>query len=112
MSGGVDSSVSALLLKEQGYAVEGLFMKNWEEDDGTEYCTAKEDFADAQAVADKLGIKLHDEFINNQPDDIFAKRRKRNNRIKPVTEFRRKHFLDGFDIGAFIMRTVKSDRRF
>ena len=56
MSGGVDSSVSALLLKEQGYRVEGLFMKNWEEDDGTEYCTAKEDFADAQAVADKLGI--------------------------------------------------------
>ena len=59
MSGGVDSSVSALLLREQGYAVEGLFMKNWEEDDGTEYCTAKEDLADAQAVADKIGIKLH-----------------------------------------------------
>ena len=60
----------------------------------------------------KLGIKLHDKFINNQPDDIFAKRRERNNRIKPVTEFRRKHFLDGFNIGAFIMRTVKSDCRF
>ena len=59
MSGGVDSSVAALLLLEQGYRVEGLFMKNWEEDDGTEYCTAKEDFADAQAVADKLGITLH-----------------------------------------------------
>lgn len=59
MSGGVDSSVSALLLLEQGYQVEGLFMKNWEEDDGTEYCTAKEDLADAQAVCDKLGIKLH-----------------------------------------------------
>lgn len=59
MSGGVDSSVSALLLIEQGYQVEGLFMKNWEEDDGTEYCTAKEDLADAQAVCDKLGIKLH-----------------------------------------------------
>lgn len=59
MSGGVDSSVTAYLLKEQGYAVEGLFMKNWEEDDGTEYCTAKEDLADAQAVADKLDIKLH-----------------------------------------------------
>jgi len=59
MSGGVDSSVSALLLKQQGYQVEGLFMKNWEEDDGTEYCTAKEDYADAQAVCDKLGIKLH-----------------------------------------------------
>ena len=52
MSGGVDSSVSALLLKEQGYQVEGLFMKNWDEDDGTEYCTAKEDLADAQSVAD------------------------------------------------------------
>jgi tRNA-specific 2-thiouridylase len=59
MSGGVDSSVSALLLKQQGYDVEGLFMKNWEEDDGTEYCTAMDDLADAQAVADKLGIKLH-----------------------------------------------------
>lgn len=59
MSGGVDSSVSALLLQQQGYEVEGLFMKNWEEDDGTEYCTAMDDLADAQAVADKLGIKLH-----------------------------------------------------
>jgi tRNA-specific 2-thiouridylase len=59
MSGGVDSSVSAALLLEQGYQVEGLFMKNWEEDDGTEYCTAMTDLADAQAVADKLGITLH-----------------------------------------------------
>lgn len=59
MSGGVDSSVSAALLLEQGYQVEGLFMKNWEEDDGTEYCTALKDLADAQAVADRLGIKLH-----------------------------------------------------
>ena len=59
MSGGVDSSVTAVLLKEAGFDVEGLFMKNWEEDDGTEYCTAMTDLADAQAVADKIGIKLH-----------------------------------------------------
>ncbi|MCH8497576.1 MAG: tRNA 2-thiouridine(34) synthase MnmA [Marinobacter sp.] len=59
MSGGVDSSVAAWLLKDQGYRVEGLFMKNWDEDDGTEYCTAMADLADAQAVADHIGIKLH-----------------------------------------------------
>ncbi|WP_313421279.1 tRNA 2-thiouridine(34) synthase MnmA [Moraxella sp. CTOTU49803] len=59
MSGGVDSSVTAVLLKQAGFDVEGLFMKNWEEDDGTEYCTAMTDLADAQAVADKIGIKLH-----------------------------------------------------
>jgi tRNA-specific 2-thiouridylase len=72
MSGGVDSSVAALLLKEQGYHVEGLFMKNWEEDDGTEYCTAKEDFADAQAVADKLDITLHGaNFAAEYWDNVF-----------------------------------------
>lgn len=59
MSGGVDSSVSAVLLQQAGFIVEGLFMKNWEEDDGTEYCTAMADLADAQAVCDKIGIKLH-----------------------------------------------------
>jgi tRNA-specific 2-thiouridylase len=73
MSGGVDSSVAALLLQEQGYNVEGLFMKNWEEDDGTEYCTAKEDFADAQAVANRLGIKLHGaNFAAEYWDNVFA----------------------------------------
>lgn len=56
---GVDSSVAALLLLEQGYAVRGLFMKNWDEDDGTEYCTARQDLADAQAVCERLGIPLH-----------------------------------------------------
>ncbi len=59
MSGGVDSSVTAYLLMQQGYQVEGLFMKNWDEDDGTEYCTAMVDLADAQQVADTLGIHLH-----------------------------------------------------
>ncbi|WP_349570182.1 tRNA 2-thiouridine(34) synthase MnmA [Azotobacter salinestris] len=72
MSGGVDSSVSALLLLQQGYQVEGLFMKNWEEDDGTEYCTAKEDLADAQAVCDKIGIKLHTaNFAAEYWDNVF-----------------------------------------
>ena len=72
MSGGVDSSVAALLLQQQGYRVEGLFMKNWEEDDGTEYCTAKEDFEDAQAVAEKLGITLHSaNFAAEYWDNVF-----------------------------------------
>ena len=72
MSGGVDSSVSALLLMQQGYQVEGLFMKNWEEDDGTEYCTAKEDLADAQAVCDRLGIPLHTaNFAAEYWDNVF-----------------------------------------
>ncbi|MHB0776485.1 tRNA 2-thiouridine(34) synthase MnmA [Halomonas sp. WWR20] len=72
MSGGVDSSVSALLLLEQGYQVEGLFMKNWDEDDGTEYCTAKEDLADAQAVCDRLGIALHTaNFAAEYWDNVF-----------------------------------------
>jgi tRNA-specific 2-thiouridylase len=59
LSGGVDSSVTALLLKEQGYQVEGLFMKNWEEDDTEDYCSASTDIADAQAICDKLKIPLH-----------------------------------------------------
>ncbi len=72
MSGGVDSSVSALLLLEQGYQVEGLFMKNWDEDDGTEYCTAKADLADAQAVCEKLGIRLHSaNFAAEYWDNVF-----------------------------------------
>lgn len=72
MSGGVDSSVSALLLLQQGYRVEGLFMKNWDEDDGTEYCTAKADLADAQMVCDKIGIKLHTaNFAAEYWDNVF-----------------------------------------
>ncbi|EIW90470.1 tRNA-specific 2-thiouridylase MnmA [Alishewanella agri BL06] len=72
MSGGVDSSVSAYLLLQQGYQVEGLFMKNWEEDDNDEYCAAAEDMADAQAVCDKLGIKLHRvNFAAEYWDNVF-----------------------------------------
>lgn len=72
MSGGVDSSVSALLLKRQGYQVEGLFMKNWDEDDGTEYCTAKADLADAEKVCEKLAIPLHTaNFAAEYWDNVF-----------------------------------------
>jgi len=72
MSGGVDSSVTALLLLEQGHNVSGLFMKNWEEDDGTEYCTAMDDLADAQQVCDTLGIELKTvNFAAEYWDDVF-----------------------------------------
>ncbi len=72
MSGGVDSSVAAYLLIEQGYEVEGLFMKNWDEDDDTEYCTAKADLADAQQVCDKLNIPLHTaNFASDYWDNVF-----------------------------------------
>ena len=73
MSGGVDSSVAALLLLQQGYQVEGLFMKNWEEDDTEEYCSAATDLADAQSVSDQLGIKLHTvNFSTEYWDRVFA----------------------------------------
>lgn len=58
MSGGVDSSVAALLLKQQGYDVVGLFMKNWEDDDTSEYCSSRQDLIDAASVADIIGIPL------------------------------------------------------
>ncbi len=62
MSGGVDSSVAALLLKQQGWDVVGLFMKNWEDDDTDEYCSSRQDLIDAVSVADVLGIEL--EVVN------------------------------------------------
>ena len=72
MSGGVDSSVSALLLLQQGYDVEGLFMKNWDEDDGTEYCTAQQDLSDAEKVCKTLGIPLHSaNFAAEYWDNVF-----------------------------------------
>ncbi|MCU7920288.1 MAG: tRNA 2-thiouridine(34) synthase MnmA [Candidatus Thiodiazotropha sp. (ex Epidulcina cf. delphinae)] len=73
LSGGVDSSVAALLLQREGYRVEGLFMKNWEEDDSEAYCSAAEDLADAQAVADRLKIPLHTvNFSTEYWDRVFA----------------------------------------
>lgn len=72
MSGGVDSSVAAYLLLQQGYRVEGLFMSNWEEDEDG-YCTAAEDFQDARKVCDQLGIALHKvSFAKEYRDRVFA----------------------------------------
>ena len=74
MSGGVDSAVAALLLKERGLAVEGMFMKNWEEDDGQEYCTAQADFEDAARVCDLLGIPLREaNFAAEYWDNVFER---------------------------------------
>jgi len=82
MSGGVDSSVAALLLIEQGYQVEGLFMKNWEEDDEDDYCAAAIDLKDAEAVCQRLDIKLHAiNFSSEYWDRVF------------------KHFLDEYSAG-------------
>ena len=72
LSGGVDSSVAALVLLEKGFHVEGLFMKNWDEEDDDKYCNAAEDLLDAQQVADKLGIKLHTvNFSHEYWEDVF-----------------------------------------
>ncbi|MGE5170845.1 MAG: tRNA 2-thiouridine(34) synthase MnmA [Rudaea sp.] len=73
MSGGVDSSVAAWLLKQQGYEVVGLFMKNWEDDDTDEYCTSRADLVDAAAVADVIGIDLEAvNFAAEYRERVFA----------------------------------------
>ena len=73
MSGGVDSSVSAHLLKEQGYEVIGLFMKNWEDDDDSEYCSTREDWIDAVSVADVVGVDIEAvNFAAEYKDRVFS----------------------------------------
>ncbi len=73
LSGGVDSAVSAWLLKQQGYDVVGIFMKNWEDDDDSEYCSSNIDFVDAAAVADVIGIEIeHVNFAAEYKDRVFA----------------------------------------
>ena len=74
MSGGVDSSVSAILLKEQGYDVSGLFMKNWEEDDDDNNCNSKKDYDDALRISKKLGIKLSIVNFSDKYWDLVFKR--------------------------------------
>ena len=73
LSGGVDSAVSAWLLKQQGHEVVGIFMKNWEDDDDSEYCSSRQDFLDAAAVADVIGIAIeHVNFAAEYKDRVFA----------------------------------------
>ncbi len=73
MSGGVDSSVTALLLKQQGYEVIGLFMKNWEDDDDSEYCSSRQDLIDAVSVADTIGIPIEAvNFAKEYKDRVFS----------------------------------------
>jgi tRNA-specific 2-thiouridylase len=73
LSGGVDSAVSAWLLKQQGHEVVGLFMKNWEDDDDDEHCTSRQDFIDAASVADVIGIEIeHVNFAAEYKDRVFA----------------------------------------
>jgi tRNA-specific 2-thiouridylase len=73
LSGGVDSSVAAWLLKREGHEVVGVFMKNWEDDDTDEYCTSREDFVDAAAVADVVGIELEAvNFAREYRERVFA----------------------------------------
>ncbi|MCK6424483.1 MAG: tRNA 2-thiouridine(34) synthase MnmA [Burkholderiaceae bacterium] len=73
LSGGVDSAVSAWLLKQQGHEVVGIFMKNWEDDDDSEFCSSRQDFLDAAAVADVIGIEIeHVNFAAEYRDRVFA----------------------------------------
>ncbi|VWX58707.1 tRNA (5-methylaminomethyl-2-thiouridylate)-methyltransferase [Burkholderiales bacterium 8X] len=73
LSGGVDSAVTAHLLKQQGHEVVGIFMKNWEDDDDSEYCSSNIDFIDAASVADVLGIEIeHVNFAADYKDRVFA----------------------------------------
>src|SRR6476620_9507652 len=73
MSGGVDSSVAAWMLKAQGFEVVGLFMKNWEDDDTDDYCTSRADLVDAAAVADVIGIELEAvNFAAEYRERVFA----------------------------------------
>src|SRR6476660_3453758 len=73
LSGGVDSAVTAWLLKQQGHEVIGIFMKNWEDDDDSEYCSSNVDFVDAASVADVIGIPIeHVNFAAEYKDRVFA----------------------------------------
>src|SRR5215831_3809517 len=109
MSGGVDSSVAALLLKRAGHDVTGLFMKNWEDDDDDEYCSTRQDLIDAAAAADVIGVDLEAvNFAAEYKDRVFADflreyqaGRTPNPDVLCNAEIKFKAFLDhAMDLGA------------
>ena len=114
LSGGVDSAVAALLLKQQGYEVIGLFMKNWEDDDTDEYCPSRIDLIDAAAVADRIGIELEAvNFSAEYKDRVFSifleeyqAGRTPNPDVLCNAEIKFKAFLDhALELGADYMAT-------
>jgi tRNA-uridine 2-sulfurtransferase len=114
LSGGVDSAVSAWLLKRAGHEVVGLFMKNWEGDDDDTYCSANADFVDAAAVADVIGIELeHVNFAAEYRERVFAEflreyqaGRTPNPDVLCNAEIKFKAFLDhGLSLGAEAIAT-------
>jgi tRNA-uridine 2-sulfurtransferase len=114
LSGGVDSAVAALLLKQQGYEVIGLFMKNWEDDDTDEFCSSRIDLIDAAAVADRIGIELEAvNFSTEYKDRVFSTfleeyqaGRTPNPDVLCNAEIKFKAFLDhAIDLGADYMAT-------
>ncbi len=114
MSGGVDSSVSAWLLKEQGYEVIGLFMKNWEDDDDSEYCSSRQDWIDAASVADVVGVDIEAvNFAAEYKERVFSEflreyqaGRTPNPDVLCNAEIKFKAFLDhAFQLGADLIAT-------
>jgi tRNA-specific 2-thiouridylase len=114
MSGGVDSSVTAWLLKQQGYEVIGLFMKNWEDDDDSEYCSTRQDWLDAASVADLVGVDIEAvNFAAEYKDRVFAEflreysaGRTPNPDVLCNAEIKFKAFLDhAMSLGADLIAT-------
>lgn len=114
MSGGVDSSVTAWLLKQQGYDVLGLFMKNWEDDDDSEYCSSRQDWLDAASVADIVGVDIEAvNFAADYKDRVFAEflreysaGRTPNPDVLCNAEIKFKAFLDhAMSLGADLIAT-------
>lgn len=114
MSGGVDSSVTAWLLKQQGYDVIGVFMKNWDDTDEFGHCTAEDDFADVRRVCDNIGIpyytvnfeKEYYEKVFSYFLDEYRKGRTPNPDVLCNREIKFKEFLDAaLDLGADYIAT-------